>query len=167
MAVMAMLLSAILVVIAAVSLRYQWRTLRRLRSGESIPSDDRAYLRGVCQRRTLNAILLLLLAGMVAGAFLSGGQQELNRIIQLKQQDPEAKHTPEDLEFAKWWLIYWIVVLVVLFFVLVVALADYTATSLYGRQQMERIREEQRVLLERDLALYRQHKLNDRMRRSG
>ena len=167
MAFMAMLLSAILIGIAIVSLRYQWRTWRRLRSGESIPSDDRRYLRGVCRRRTLNAVLLLILAGMLAGAFLSGGQQEFNRIAMLKQQDPPGEHTPEDLEFAKSWTIYWIIILVLLFVVLVIALADYTATSLYGRQQLQRIREEQRVLRERDLAVYRQQKLNDRMRRPG
>jgi len=167
MAFVAILLSAALVAIAVVSLRNQWRTWKRLRGGESIPSDDRRYLRGVCQRRTLNAFLLLILAGMLAGAFLSGGQQEFNRIAMLKQQDPPGEHTPEDLEFAKSWAIYWIVVLVLLFLVLAVALADYTATTLYGRQQMQRIREEQRVLLERDLAVYRQQKLNDRMRRPG
>jgi hypothetical protein len=165
MAGIAILLSAVLLVIAGVSLRNQWRTWRHLRSGESIASDDRRYLLGVCRRRTLNAILMLLLAGMLAGAFLSGGQQELNRIIQVKQQDPNAEHTPEDIEFAKSWIIYWIAILLLLFVVLMIALADYAATSRYGQQQLKRIREEQRVLLERDLAVIRQQKLNDRMRR--
>jgi hypothetical protein len=32
---------------------------------------------------------------------------------------------------------------------------------------LKRIREENRVLLERDLAVYRQQKLNDRMRRTS
>jgi len=157
-------LSALLAGIAVVSLRYQVRNWRRLRS-ESLASDDRRYLRGVAQRRTLNAVLLLVLAGMLAGAYLSGGQQELNRIAGLPAQDPPGEQTPEDKEFVKSWAIYWIVFLVLLFFVIVIAAADYTATSLYARQQLRRIRDEQRTLLERDLAVYRQQKLNDRAKR--
>ena len=157
-------LSALLAAIAVVSLRYQVRTWRRLRT-ESLASDDRRYLRGLAQRRTVNAVLLLLLAGMLAGAYLSGGQQELNRIAGLKGLDPPGERTPEDDRFVKAWAIYWIVVLGLLFFVIVVAVADYTATGLYGRQQLRRIRNEQRALLERDLAVYRQQKLNDRARR--
>jgi hypothetical protein len=157
-------LSALLAGIAVVSLRYQVRTWRRLRT-ESLASDDRKYFRGVCQRRTLNGVLLLILAGMLSGAYLSGGQQELNRIAGLPVQDPPGERTPEDDEFVKAWAIYWIVVLVVLFAVIVIAVADYTATSLYARQQLRRIRNEQRTLLERDLAVYRQQKLNDRARR--
>jgi hypothetical protein len=153
-------LSALLAGIAIVSLRYQLRTWRRLRT-ESLASDDRKYLRGVCQRRTINGVLLLVLAGMLAGAYLSGGQQELNRIAGLPIED----RTAEDRDFTKSWAIYWIVFLVVLFAVIVLAVADYTATSLYARQQLRRIRDEQRTLLERDLAVYRQQKLNDRAKR--
>src|SRR5215471_10366731 len=71
MALALLLMSALLAAIAIVSIRYQLRNWRRLRS-ESLASDDRRYLRGVCQRRTLNAVLLLALAGLLAGAYLSG-----------------------------------------------------------------------------------------------
>jgi hypothetical protein len=162
--VAAFCLSAILAGIAVVSLRYQVRTWHRLRT-ESLASDDRRYLLGLCRRRTANAVLLLILAGMLSGAYLSGGQQELNRIAGLRLQDPPGERTAEDDEFVKSWAIYWIIVLGLLFFVIAVAIADYTATSLYARQQFRRIRNEQRTLLERDLAMYRQQKLNDRAKR--
>jgi hypothetical protein len=165
MAAIAILLSVLLVAIAVVSLRYQLRTWRRLRSGESIPSDDRRYLRGLLQRRTINALLMLILAGMLAGAYVSGGLGELERIGGLAEQDPPAKPTDEDKEIVKSWVFYWGGVLGLLFFVLMIAMADYLATALYGRQQLRRIRAEQSTLLERDLAVYRQQKLNDRMRR--
>ena len=160
----AFLLSALLAGIALVSLRYQVRNWRRLR-GETLASDDRRYLRGIAQRRTINSVLLLVLAGMLAGAYLAGGQQELTRIAGLKLQDPPADRTPEDDEFVKAMAIYWSAFLILLFFVIAIAIADYTATSLYGRQQLRRIRQEQRTLLERDLAVYRQQKLNDRAKR--
>jgi hypothetical protein len=163
MAIVAILLAVALVGIAVVSLRSQLRTWRRLRT-ESLATDDRRYLRGICQRRTLNAVLLLALAGMLAGAFLSGGQQELNRIFQLKQQDPAAAPTPEDREFVRWWAIYWIIVLALLFFIVAIAIADSAAIGLYGRRELRRIERENRDLLERDLAVFKQQKLNDRMR---
>jgi hypothetical protein len=159
----AFFLSALLAGIALVSLRYQVRNWRRLRS-EPLASDDRRYLRGVARRRTVNAVLLLVLAGMLTGAYLSG-QQELNRILHLKQQEPPAEPTAEDKEFVRAWAIYWMAVLGLLFLVIAIAIADYTATSLYGRQELRRIRQEQRTLLERDLAVYRQAKLNDRAKR--
>jgi hypothetical protein len=157
-------LAGLLVAIAGVSLRYQVRNWRRLRA-ESLASDDRRYLRGLAQRRTINAVLLLILAGMLAGAYLSGGQQEFNRIAGLKFLDPPAERTPEETEFVKWWAIYWSSFLILLFFTVVIAVADYTATSLYARQQLKRIRNEQRTLLERDLAVIRQQKLSDRAKR--
>src|SRR5262249_31120128 len=167
MAFIAILMSVALVAIAAVSLRYQIRTWRRLRSSEVIPSDDRKYLRGVCQRRTINAVLIFILAGMLAGAFLSGGVAELERIARLGQQEPPEKPTDEDREIVKGGASYLIAVLVILFCVWVIAMADYTAPSLYARQQLRRISNEQQVLLERDLAVYRQQKLNNRMRGQG
>ena len=162
----ALFLSALLAGIAVVSFRYQMRNWSRLRS-ESLASDDRRYLRGVCQRRTINSILMLALAGMLAGAYLSGGMQELTRIANLKDQDPPADRTPVDDELVKSAIIYLFVGLAILFFIVMVAVADYTATTLYGRLQLRRIQSEQRTLLERDLAVYRQQKLNDRAKRLG
>jgi cytochrome c-type biogenesis protein CcmH/NrfG len=162
MAFAILILSAFLAGFAIISLRYQLRNWRRLRS-ETLASDDRRYLRGVCQRRSLNAVLLLALAGLLAGAYLSGGLADLTRIAAMDPQD----RTDEDRETVKSLAIYWIVVLVILFFVIVIAMGDYVAVGLYGRQQLRRIQHEQRDLLERDLAVYRQQKLNDRMRRPG
>jgi len=164
MAAALLLMSAVAVGIAVVTIRNQVRTWRRLRT-ESLASDDRRYLRGICQRRTLNAVLLLALGGMLAGAHFTGGLDELVRIARLGEQDPPAQPTEEDRETVKSLALYWIMILGLLFFVIVLAVADYAATSLYGRQQLRRIQNEQRTLLERDLAVIRQQKLNDRARR--
>src|SRR5262249_471139 len=110
MALALLLMSALLAAIAIGSIRYQLRNWRRLRS-ESLASDDRRYLRGVCQRRTLNAVLLLALAGLLAGSYLSGGLADLTRIAAMDPQD----RTDEDRETVKSLAIYWIVVLVILF----------------------------------------------------
>ena len=154
------LLAACVATIAIVSLRYQVRTWRRLRS-ETLASDDRRYLRGLCQRRTLNAVLMMTLAVLLAGSVLSGGLEELGRLAQVKQQDM----TDADRDALRSQLYYWTAVLGLLFFILAIAMADYFAVGLYGRQQLRRIQHEQHDLLERDLAVYRQQKLNNRMRK--
>lgn len=162
MALGLLFLSALIAGIAAVSLRYQYRTWDRLRT-QTLASDDRRYLRGVFQRRSINAVLLFALAGMLASAYLFGGLDELTRIAAMDPQD----RTPEDRETVKSLAIYWMIVLGLLFFVLAIAMADYVAVTLYARDQLRRIRHEQHDLLERDLAVYRQQKLNDRMKRRG
>ena len=52
-----------------------------------------------------------------------------------------------------------------LFLVVLTAVIDYVAVAVYGRSQLRRIQHEQRDLLDRDLAMYRQAKLNERMNR--
>jgi hypothetical protein len=163
MGIVLLFFAALLAAIAVVSLRYQVRNWRRLRT-ETLASDDRRYLRGVCQRRALNAVLMFALAGMLAGAYFTGGLAELVRLARQAQADPPVL-TDEDRETVKSLSLYWIGVLGLLFFVIVVAIADSVAVSLYGRQQLRRIQHEQRDLLERDLAMIRQQKLNDRERR--
>jgi hypothetical protein len=159
--------AGLLATIAVVSGRYQFRNLRRLRGGESLASDDRRYLIGQCRRRIVNSGLLLILAGMLAGDYFGGGMEELGRIATLKELNPPQEATEEDRTFVRILVVYWIVFLVILFAVVVVAIADYSATTLYGRQQLRRIRAEQSDLLERDLAVHRQKQLNDRQNRLG
>ena len=104
---------------------------------------------------------------MLAGDYFGGGMEELGRIATLKQLNPPQEMTEDDKGLVRAIVLYWIVFLVILFAVIVVAIADYSATTLYGRQQLRRIRAEQSDLLVRDLALHRQKQLNDRTNRLG
>jgi hypothetical protein len=160
-------LSVALIGIAVVSLRFQIRNIRRLTNRSPIPSDERRYLRGLTQRRILNSFLMLVLGGMIIGAYASGYQARFEEIAKFKDLDPPVEATDDDRAFMRTWAMYWIVVLVLLFFVVTVAIVDYVATSLYARQQLRRIQSEQRTLLERDLAVYRAQRENDRMRRKS
>ena len=162
--VVALFLALGLSLIALISLRIQFRNLARFRQ-QAFASDDRAYLRSQCRRRILTSGLLLVLAGLLAGAYLSGGQQRFEKISVMFDQKPPEVPTDEDRDFVKIWSIYWIVTLGVLFFVVLTAVIDYVAVALYGRSQYRRIQSEQRELLDRDLAMYRQAKLNERMNR--
>jgi NADH:ubiquinone oxidoreductase subunit 5 (subunit L)/multisubunit Na+/H+ antiporter MnhA subunit len=162
----ALVLAGILAFLAIYSFRYQFQNFRRLRS-QTLASDDRRYLRNQIQRRSFNALLMLILAGMLAGAYLSGMQQHLEQRIQDLPQQREAGQPPteDDRQFVRSWSIYWLVAIAIVFTIMVIAILDYVATSLYGRQQLRLMANEHRTLLERDLAVLRQQKANDRLRR--
>lgn len=161
--VMAIVLAAILASIAIVSLRYQFRTFDRL-SHESFASEDRVYLKSQARRRTFNAALLLILACMLAGSYLSGSIHELGRIASLKQQDPPTEPTEEDREFVRAWAWFWIAFLCVLLTVVLIAIADSFATTIHSRTEIRRLATEQHELLVRDLVMHRQAKRNERFK---
>jgi len=56
------------------------------------------------------------------------------------------------------------VAIAIVFTIMVIAIVDYVATTLYGRQQLRLMQNEHRTLLERDLAFLRQQKADRRMR---
>jgi UDP-N-acetylmuramyl pentapeptide phosphotransferase/UDP-N-acetylglucosamine-1-phosphate transferase len=160
----ALFLSLVLSLIAVVSLRHHFRNLARLKQ-QSFASDDRAYLRAQSRRRIVISGLLLIVAGLLAGAYLSGNQQHFEAIGELSELNPPQEPTEADRQFVKWWTVYWMVTLVFLFVMILGAIVDYVAVALYGRSQYRRIANEQQELLDRDLAMYRQAKQNERMKR--
>ena len=161
----ALLLAGALAILAIYSFRYQLQNFRKLRS-QTLASDERRYLRGQTQRRSFNALLMLILAGLLAGAYLSGMQQHLEQRIQDIPQQREAGQPPteDDRQFVRSWSIYWLVAIAIVFTIMVIAIVDYVATTLYGRQQLRLMQNEHRTLLERDLAFLRQQKADRRMR---
>jgi hypothetical protein len=166
--IVALLLAAILLLIAIVSIRWQISNLRRMRAQPHMPSDDRSYLRNQAYRRLVMGALLIALAGMLAGTYLSGLERQADQFGQ-KQGDANPGDRPalqpEDRALARLYLIYWISILVLLFLVVSLAIVDLWSTRRYAWEQLRRIQSENRAMLERDLAMYRQQKLNDRMRK--
>ncbi|MEZ6139778.1 MAG: hypothetical protein R3B84_04320 [Zavarzinella sp.] len=149
--------------LAIVSLRYQFRNFLKYRRGV-LASTDRSYLRGQFFRRTTNAFFMLALAGLLVWSFSSGKHQHFEEIAQMKEKAPNSEMSENDKLFLKNYVMYWIVVLGVLLMVLLLAIVDYFAVSLYGRQEIRRIQREQRSLLERDLAMVRTQQINNRMK---
>lgn len=139
-------LAAVIAGIAIYSLRGQLRQLRRLRA-ETMAADDRRYHRNRAYRRAANGVLMLLLAGLIAGSHLSGLEGRIDQI----GDDP----TPEQRDLARFYALYWIAVLVLIFLVVVIALMDLIGTWLYGHGQMRRLRAEHQERLDRDLAVVR------------
>jgi hypothetical protein len=150
--------------LAVFSIRRQLASLKRIRTG-TLPSDDRGYLRSQAYRRLVQGLLLIVLAAMLAGTFLSGMEQRADeprrKVIAGDDKPPP---TQEEKEFMRFYLIYWSAILLLLFVVVSMAIVDMWSTRRYAWQQFRRIQSENRTMLERDLAMYRQQKINDRMR---
>jgi hypothetical protein len=159
--------AAILFLIAVVSIRWQLGNLRRLRAQTHVPSDDRSYLRKQANRRIVMGALMLALAGTLAGGYFSGIETRADQIGQKRADPIDGKPcaTPEAENFLRLYAVYWCSVLALLFLVLGLAIIDLWATRRYAWDQMRRIQSENRAMLERDLAVYRQQKINDRMRK--
>lgn len=166
--IFALIFAAVLLLIAVLSIRKQFDNLRRLRSESHIPSDDRRYLTNQARRRIVMGALLFVLAGMLVGTYFSGLDRRAEKAEAEKLQDKEAgekKPMPEDdRAFIRFWGMFVIGLCIVLFLVISLAIVDIAATRRYAWAQLRRISTEHREVLERDLAMHRQQKLNSRMR---
>ncbi|MFO0935718.1 MAG: hypothetical protein U0798_04270 [Gemmataceae bacterium] len=165
--VIAMLLAVPLVVIGAVSTYWQIRGLRLLRARNRVPQDEFQYLHKRHRRRLLNGVVLMVIGGMIAGAYLSGMEQRADQgraafAKNHEEQGEDAKSppppTPEERQFFRFWSTYWIIVLVLAFVLIMSATSDAWATRQYGLKIYREMRDEHRARLARDLAVFQQRK---------
>lgn len=167
--VLALMLAGGIALAALFSLRRQLATFRKLRGGEAIASDDRRFFHNQALRRTVCGGLLLLLSAMIAGNYVLGIDDRREKIAEqrdARQQagDPMTEKTEEEKQFIRTYVGLWIGVLLLVFLVTSVAIMDIWSTRRYAVQQMRRMRNEHLALLERDLAVHRMQKQNDRFR---
>ena len=180
MAAVGLLLASMLLALGIGSGLRQRRTLRRLRAEKYMPSDERAYLRRQARRRLLTSGVLVLIGGMIAGAYLSGMEARANGIADRKKlaearPDPEADPgrpaddagrpppSEDEKRFVKLYGTYWIVILLLLFGTVCLAVFDFWATRWYFMAQYRRIKSDHEAKLQRDLAVHRHTKENDRI----
>ena len=108
-------LAAGLVVFGLLTAWFQLRGQAALRARTHVPSDELAYLRGRYRRRLLTGVLLVVIGLLIAGAFLSGLEPQIDALIASGEAaDPETKPelTPEQKTLLKVWGGYWTVVAV-------------------------------------------------------
>ena len=100
---------------------------------------------------------------MIGGAYLTGLERQADN-LGAHNPDAEALEKPKMTEdqkmFVRLWAVYWAVVMVLVFVILTLAFRDAWATRRYAMGQFAHIKEEHEQKLRRDLAVYRQHKLN-------
>lgn len=160
--VAALCLAAPLVLLGLASAWYQLRGLRELRERKLVPSDEAAYLRGRHRRRVVVGVLLVLIGGLIAGAFLSGMEARADELGEKKPTDADGQKkemTEDEKQFVWRWAIYWFGVVLPLTFALIVfAMIDGLASRRYWLKIYREMREEHNSQLRRDLAVYMQQK---------
>jgi hypothetical protein len=172
-----LLFAGFLIVLGLGTAIRQWRTVSRFYEERFLPEGDRVYLRGQVRRRLILGVVLVAVGGMIAGYYLSGMDAEMDRIGEKKKaeraaqaegqppaEDAKPEPTPEERQFAKMVGWYWIGVLLLVGVVGCLAVLDFWATRVYWMARYREMKAEHEAKLQRDLAVYRQQRLNDRMK---
>ena len=153
--VVGLIFATLLVVLGAGAGLRQFVTLARVRTQPYMADEDRLYFRGQARRRMLASGLLVVIGVMIAFHYLSGMDARLNAI-------PEGDKSDADKEFTRQVGYYWIAVILLLGVVVFVAVLDFIATRKYWMARYKEIKADHESKLQRDLAVLRQQKLNER-----
>jgi hypothetical protein len=155
---------ALVAVLLFLSLFYglrESRALRRLRSSEEMPADERRYERNKAWRRLVSSALFLILAGLLAGALVFL-EAQAKRIADEHDAHAAAgtEHqlTPEQQRFGRVYHWYWMTFLLVLLAVVLLAAADVWSIRRYGVRQHRKIQADRRAMIERQLVRLRQQR---------
>ncbi|VTT99082.1 unnamed protein product [Gemmataceae bacterium] len=154
-----LIFAAVLVVLGLGTGARQVRTLRRLGEEPYTPEVDRRYYRGQVRRRAVAAVLLLAIGVLIAAYYLSGMDARMDALGERGNAGPPSD---DDKAFMQWAGAYWIGVLLLLGAVVWMAVLDFWATRVYWLARYREIKTDHDTKLRRDLAVYRQQKLNDR-----
>jgi hypothetical protein len=163
------LLAAALVLIGAVTALRQRRALRALAGEQFLPDEDRRYRRGQARRRLVTSGLLVVVGGMIGGYYLSGMDARMDAIPnqnKIGAPAPEGEPDPQvesDKQFTKFVGFYWIGVMGLVFIAVCLAVLDFWATRKYWMARYKELKADHETKLQRDLAVYRQQKLNARV----
>lgn len=144
-------------VVSALGLGYrQLRVRQWLQQNEvSLSSADIAYHRWSIRRRLAGCALLLILAGMIAGLYVFQIAQRLDELQTAGEQfkGTGQKLTAEQEAFLLNSLRYVAVLLIILMVLFFLAGWDIIAIRRFGFRHRQRIRDDRRAMLERQLPL--------------
>jgi hypothetical protein len=132
----------------------QIQTLRVLGRREGLATEDYRYLRNQAWRRLAGCVLLVAVAGMMSVWYLSGQDAGIDALgDQLKAQAAagERQPRPEQEQERRFYVFYWITVLLLLLGVVFLAAIDVWAIRRFGTRHLNRIRNDRKAMLERQL----------------
>lgn len=145
----------------------QLANLRRVRHEPFLPEIDRRYLTGQARRRLLASVLMLVIGLMIGTYYLSGMDARMDAIPgRNRGAEPPPPDDPQvlaDKAFTRFVAGYVIVMVVLLGVVVLVAILDYWATRVYWLARYQEMKADHEAKLRRDLAVFRQQKLNSRV----
>ncbi len=143
--------------VSALGLGYRQLRIRQwLKQNEvSLSTADIAYHRWSIRRRLAGCVLLLILAAMIAGLYVFQIAQGLDELLTLGEQikGTGQKLTIEQEAFLYRSLRYVAVLLVILMLLFFLAGWDIISIRRFGFRHRQRIRDDRRAMLERQLPL--------------
>jgi hypothetical protein len=162
-----LLIAAALVLVGAVTAVRQRRALRALAGEQFLADEDRQYRHGQARRRLLTSALLVVVGIMIGAYYLSGMDARMDAIGARGKGAPPEERPPDPQEaenraFARFVGFYWIGVLGLVFVAVCLAVLDFWATRKYWMARYKELKTEHETKLQRDLAVFRQQKLNAR-----
>ena len=167
--VFGLILAASLILAGAVTADRQRRALRALGDEQFLADEDRRYRYGQATRRMVTSGILVVIGAMIAGYYLSGMDARMNAIPERNKigaPPPEGEPDPQaeaDKQFTKLVGFYWIGVMGLVFVAVCLAVFDFWATRKYWMARYKELTADHEAKLQRDLAVYRQQKLNERV----
>ena len=146
----------------------QKRALSAIAEEQFLADEDRHYRRGQALRRLVTSGLLVVIGGMIGGYYLSGMDARMDAIAAGNKAGapPEGEPDPQaeaDKQFTKLVGFYWIGVMGLVFVAVCLAVFDFWATRKYWMARYKELKADHDAKLQRDLAVYRQQKLNERV----
>ena len=144
-------------VIAAVALGYRQLKVRLwLKAHEvSLSTEDIAYHRWSITRRLIGCVLLLILGAMIAGIYvfdIASGLEELMALgDKVKGTGQKLNAEQEAFVIGAWR--YLLCLITVLMFIFFLAIWDILAIRRFGIRHRQRIRDDRRAMLERQLPI--------------
>jgi hypothetical protein len=136
----------------------QVQMLRGLRVPDERSPEERAFCRKQAWRRLICSVLMIALAGLLAGSVAF--TPSIRRIVAYNEATVEdAEEARPDLEDQRVAKIvygsYWIVVLLVLLSIVALAGIDVIAIRRYGHTQLLQIQNDRRAMIEKEVAKLR------------
>lgn len=164
--VIGLILASSLVLVGALTAMRQRRALRTLAEEQFLADEDRRYRRGQALRRMATSGLLVVVGAMIGTYYLSGMDARMDAIPKGNKPDAPPQGDPQaeaDKQFTKFAGAYWIGILVLLFAAVCLAVFDFWVTRKYWMSRYKELKADHDAKLQRDLAVFRQQKLNERV----
>lgn len=152
---------ALVVVLLALAVFYASRQILALRRLPAFDSDEVLFQRSLARRRLVSSGLMIVLAGLLAGALLFLEQPAQNLADQQDARELAGEDTRlagKERDFARGYVLYWLGFLLVFMAIVVLAGTDLWAIRRYGRQQFQKLRADRRAMIERETARLREER---------
>ncbi|MCS6863853.1 MAG: hypothetical protein RMJ56_03980 [Gemmataceae bacterium] len=159
--VVGLLLAAALVLVGTWTALRQRQALRRLADEPFVAPADRTYRERQARRRMATSGLLVIIGGLIAGYYFSGMDARMDAIP--ARQEADEPPAEADRRFTQFVALYWAGVMGLVFVAMCLAIVDFWATRKYWMARYKELKADHEAKLQRDLAVYRQSKLNERI----